>query len=85
MVHGRKPNLSNLKIIGSLAYVLIKNKKARPGQDYNESVYGIGLSGLDGLDSSPLFFSVPYVVNGQECWDNNSEINVVVDFRRPID
>ncbi|SCO78293.1 uncharacterized protein FRV6_02506 [Fusarium oxysporum] len=28
MVHGRKPNLSHLKIIGSLAYVLIKNKKA---------------------------------------------------------
>ncbi|KAF6527626.1 hypothetical protein HZS61_007964 [Fusarium oxysporum f. sp. conglutinans] len=32
MVHGRKPNLSNLKIIGSLAYVLIKNKKARPAK-----------------------------------------------------
>ncbi|KAF5236868.1 hypothetical protein FANTH_11110 [Fusarium anthophilum] len=29
MVHGRKRNLSHLKIIGSLAYVLIKNKKAR--------------------------------------------------------
>ncbi|EMT69241.1 hypothetical protein FOC4_g10000290 [Fusarium odoratissimum] len=32
MVHGRKPNLSHLKIIGSLAYVLIKNKKARPAR-----------------------------------------------------
>ena len=30
MVHGRKPNLSNLKIIGSLAYVLIKNTRDRP-------------------------------------------------------
>lgn len=32
MVHGRKPNISHLKIIGSLAYVLIKNKKARPAR-----------------------------------------------------
>ena len=32
MVHGRKPNLSHLKIIGSLAYVLIKSKKARPAR-----------------------------------------------------
>lgn len=30
MVHGRKPNLSHLKIIGSLAYVLIKNTRYRP-------------------------------------------------------
>ena len=30
IVHNRKPNLSYLKIIGSLAYVLIKNKKHRP-------------------------------------------------------
>ncbi|EFZ03308.2 Integrase, catalytic core [Metarhizium robertsii ARSEF 23] len=32
MVHGRKPNLSHLKIIGSLAYVLIKSKKIRPAR-----------------------------------------------------
>jgi len=30
MVHRRKPNLSHLKIIGSLAYVLIKNTRHRP-------------------------------------------------------
>lgn len=32
MAHDRKPNISNLKIIGSLAYVLVKNKKARPAR-----------------------------------------------------
>ena len=32
MVYSRKPNLSYLKIIGSLAYVLIKNKKDRPAK-----------------------------------------------------
>lgn len=32
MVHGRKPNLSYLKIIGSLAYVLIKNTRNRPAR-----------------------------------------------------
>jgi len=30
MVHGRKPNLSHLKTISSLAYVLIKNTRYRP-------------------------------------------------------
>ena len=30
MVHGRKPNLSQHRIIGSLAYVLIKNQRNRP-------------------------------------------------------
>lgn len=30
MIHGRKPNLAHLKIIGSQAYVLIKNTRDRP-------------------------------------------------------
>jgi len=32
MVHVRKPNLSHLKIVGSLAYVLIKSKRDRPAR-----------------------------------------------------
>jgi hypothetical protein len=32
MVHVRKPNLSHLKIVGSLAYVLNKNKRDRPAR-----------------------------------------------------
>ncbi|KAG7000845.1 Copia protein [Fusarium oxysporum f. sp. conglutinans] len=48
MVHGRKPNLSNLKIIGSLAYVLIKNKKARPAKrSYKKMHSWDGLSDWD--------------------------------------
>ena len=32
MVHGRQPDLSHLKIIGSRAYVLIKNQRDRPAR-----------------------------------------------------
>jgi hypothetical protein len=32
MVHARKPNLAYLKIIGSLAYVLVKNRRDRPAR-----------------------------------------------------
>ena len=32
MIHGRKPNLAYLRIIGSLAYVLVKNRRERPAR-----------------------------------------------------
>jgi hypothetical protein len=32
MVHGRQPDLSHFKIIGSQAYVLIKNRRDRPAR-----------------------------------------------------
>jgi len=32
MVHNRKPNIAHFKIIGSLAYVLIKSKRERPAK-----------------------------------------------------
>jgi hypothetical protein len=51
MVHGRKPNLSHLKIIGSLAYVLIKSKKARPARAKLQEKALMGwLVGLDATD-----------------------------------
>jgi hypothetical protein len=53
MVHGRKPNLSNLKIIGSLAYVLIKNKKARPARAKLQENALMGW--LVGLDATNIY------------------------------
>ncbi|RKK10811.1 hypothetical protein BFJ65_g14807 [Fusarium oxysporum f. sp. cepae] len=53
MVHGRKPNLSNLKIIGSLAYVLIKNKKARPAKAKLQENAVMGW--LVGLDATNIY------------------------------
>lgn len=48
MVHGRKPNLAYLKIIGSLAYVLIKNKRDRPARaKLNDKAVMGWLVGLD--------------------------------------
>jgi hypothetical protein len=32
MVHGRQPDLSHVKVIGSRAYVLIKNRRDRPAR-----------------------------------------------------
>jgi hypothetical protein len=52
-VHGRKPNLSYLKIIGSLAYVLIKNKKDRPAR---AKLQEKALKGwLVGLDATNIY------------------------------
>ncbi|KAG7411265.1 Protein phosphatase 1 regulatory subunit 3B [Fusarium oxysporum f. sp. rapae] len=59
--------------------------KTRDGQEYDKFVFGIAMSNLDELSLSPLFFCVRYAVNGQEYWDNNSEINFTVDFRRNFD
>ncbi|PCD21995.1 hypothetical protein AU210_015798 [Fusarium oxysporum f. sp. radicis-cucumerinum] len=53
MVHGRKPNLSNLKIIGSLAYVLIKKKKARPAKAKLQENALMGW--LVGLDATNIY------------------------------
>lgn len=48
MVHGRKPNLAYLKIIGSLSYVLIKNKRDRPSSaKLSEKAIKGWLVGLD--------------------------------------
>jgi hypothetical protein len=55
------------------------------GQNYDKFVVGIRLSDADELDSSPLFFCVRYIVNGQEYWDDNSGVNFEVDFRRKLD
>ncbi|KAI7771224.1 hypothetical protein LZL87_014304 [Fusarium oxysporum] len=59
--------------------------KAIVGQEYDKFVFGIAMSDLDEVGLNPLFFSVQYAVNGQEYWDNNSEINFAVDFRRKAD
>lgn len=53
MVHGRKPNLPNLKITGSLAYVLIKNKKARPARAKLQENALMGW--LVGLDATNIY------------------------------
>ncbi|KAJ9419286.1 putative phosphatase regulatory subunit-domain-containing protein [Fusarium oxysporum] len=59
--------------------------RTREGQEYDKFVFGIAMSDLDEFVLNPLFFCVRYAVNGQEYWDNNSEINFAVDFRRKAD
>lgn len=54
-------------------------------QNHVKFVVGISLFDADGLDSSPLFFYVRYIINGQEYWDDNSGVNFEVDFRRKLD
>ncbi|KAJ9419076.1 phosphatase 1 regulatory subunit 3B [Fusarium oxysporum] len=58
---------------------------SRSVQNYVKFVVGISLFDADELDSSPLFFYVRYIVNGQEYWDDNSGVNFEVDFRRKLD
>ncbi|KAI8401652.1 hypothetical protein FOFC_18521, partial [Fusarium oxysporum] len=58
---------------------------SRSVQNYVKFVVGISLFDADGLDSSPLFFYVRYIINGQEYWDDNSGVNFEVDFRRKLD
>jgi hypothetical protein len=53
MVHGRKPNLSYLKIISTLAYVLIKNKKVRPARAKLQEKALMGW--LVGLDATNIY------------------------------
>jgi hypothetical protein len=53
MVHNRKPNLSYLKIIGSLAYVLIKNKKDRKASAKLQEKALMGW--LVGLDATNIY------------------------------
>ncbi|KAF5701192.1 phosphatase 1 regulatory subunit 3B [Fusarium mundagurra] len=55
------------------------------GQNYYKFVVSIRLFDADELNSSPLFFCVRYIVNGQEFWDDNSGVNFEVDFRRKFD
>ncbi|KAH7189872.1 putative phosphatase regulatory subunit [Fusarium oxysporum] len=58
---------------------------SRSGQNYYKFVVSIRFFDADGLGSSPLFFRVRYIVNGQEYWDDNSGVNFEVDFRRKLD
>jgi hypothetical protein len=53
MVHGRKPNLSYHKIIGSRAYVLIKDKKTRPAKAKLKEKALMGW--LVGLDATNIY------------------------------
>jgi hypothetical protein len=58
---------------------------SKNGQNSYKFVTGIRLFDADELDSSPLFFYVRYVVNGQEYWDDNAGVNFEVGFRRKLD
>jgi hypothetical protein len=58
---------------------------SRSGQNYYKFVVDIMLFDADELDSTPLFFCVRYIINGQEYWDDNAGVNFEVDFRRKLD
>jgi hypothetical protein len=53
MVHGRKPNLSRFKIMGSLSYVLIKNRSDRPARTKLNAKAITGW--LVGLDATNIY------------------------------
>jgi len=49
---------------------------------YDRFQFAIKLSDMANLESKTLYFCVRYIVNGQEYWDNNSNVNFQVDFRK---
>lgn len=49
---------------------------------YDRFQFAIKLSDMANLESKTLYFCIRYIVNGQEHWDNNSNINFQVDFRK---
>ncbi|KAL3587769.1 hypothetical protein FPOAC2_13668 [Fusarium poae] len=57
---------------------------SKGGRNCDTFVVGIRLTDVDGLDLSPLFLCVRYIVGDQELWDNNSGVNFEVDFKKMI-
>ncbi|WAO95486.1 CBM21 domain-containing protein [Fusarium falciforme] len=54
-------------------------------EGYDVFKFTVGLAELVDLEMKPMFLCVRYNVNGQEFWDNNSSLNVQLDFRkRPL-
>lgn len=49
---------------------------------YDRFQFAIKLSDMANLESKTLYFCIRYIVNGQEHWDNNSDVNFQVDFRK---
>ncbi|KAH7038326.1 putative phosphatase regulatory subunit-domain-containing protein [Microdochium trichocladiopsis] len=49
---------------------------------YDRFQFAIKLSDMANLESKTLYFCVRYIVNGQEHWDNNNNVNFQVDFRK---
>jgi len=57
----------------------------RPSQTptpYDRFTFSIKLADTANLESKTLFFCVRYSVNGDEFWDNNSNANFQVDFKK---
>jgi hypothetical protein len=51
---------------------------------YDRFQFCIKLSDLANLESKTLYFCIRYIVNGLEYWDNNSNVNFQVDFRKKM-
>lgn len=49
---------------------------------YDRFTFSIKLADTANLESKTLFFCVRYVTNGQEYWDNNSDANFQIDFKK---
>jgi hypothetical protein len=49
---------------------------------HDRFTFSIKLADTANLESKTLFFCVRYTVNGQEYWDNNTNSNFQVDFRK---
>lgn len=54
------------------------------GQSYDQFIFSILLSEVIDLESKPLFLCIRYKVNGQEFWDNNSDRNFQIDFKKRL-
>ena len=49
---------------------------------YDRFTFSIKLADTANLESKTLFLCVRYMVNGQEYWDNNSNANFQIDFKK---
>ena len=49
---------------------------------HDRFTFTIKLSDMAHLESKTLFLCIRYVVNGQEYWDNNNDVNFQVDFKK---
>ncbi|KAF8423595.1 putative phosphatase regulatory subunit-domain-containing protein [Tirmania nivea] len=57
-------------------------RKKEREENVDRFTFKIKLHDLANLETKTLFFCIRYCVGGQEFWDNNSDMNFQVDFRK---
>lgn len=57
-------------------------RKKQREENVDRFTFKIKLHDLANLETKTLFFCIRYCVGGQELWDNNSDMNFQVDFKK---